>query len=70
VELRISPRAVSAVALDSGEVAARHERTFARHVTVTALEHARLLREQREARTREPDVEVRALEWYDRLIPA
>ena len=70
VELRISPTEVSAVALDSGEVAARHERTFARHVTLTALEHARLLREQREARQHEPEVEVRALARYDALIPA
>ncbi len=70
VELRVSPAEVAAIALDSGELACRHERTFARHVTVTALEHARLLRQQREARTREADVEVRPLERYDALIPA
>lgn len=70
VELRVSQSEVRAVTLDSGEVVAAHQRTFARHVTVTALEHARLLREQREARQREPEVERRALARYDALIPA
>lgn len=70
VELRVSPTEVRAVALDSGELACAHERTFARHVTVTALEHARLLREQRAARRREVAVERRPLERYDRVIPA
>jgi transposase len=70
VELRVGQTEVSAVALDTGELVARHERTFAKHVTVTALDHARLLREQRDARRRETDVEVRPLERYDRVIPA
>lgn len=68
VEVRVSQREVLAVALDSGELVAKHERLFARHRTFTALEHARALRERRGAR--EPDVEVRPLDRYDRLIPA
>jgi hypothetical protein len=70
VELRVSQSEVSAVALDSGELACRHERSFARHRTVTALEHARALREQREERQHGADVEVRPLARYDALIPA
>ena len=70
VELRVSQREVRATALDTGEVVAAHDRVFARHVTVTALEHARTLREQREARRHEVSVEVRPLERYDRVIPA
>ncbi len=70
VELRVSPAEVSAVALDTGELVARHDRTFAKYVTVTALEHKRALEEQREARRREIVVEKRPLERYDRVIPA
>jgi hypothetical protein len=70
VELRVSPAEVSAVALDTGELVARHERTFAKYVTVTALEHKRALEAQREARRREVVVERRPLERYDRVIPA
>lgn len=70
VELRVSQRELTATALDSGELVARHARTFARHVTVTALEHKRALEQQREARRREVVVERRPLERYDRVIPA
>jgi transposase len=70
VEMRVSQAEVSAVALDSGEVVARHERTFAKYVTVTALEHKRELERQREERRREIVVETRPLERYDRVIPA
>ena len=70
VELRVSQSEVSAVALDGGELACRHERTFAKYVTVTALEHKRALEEQRETRRREVVVERRPLERYDRVIPA
>ncbi len=52
VELRISQREVLAVALETGELACRHARSFARHRTITALEHARALRELRGARCR------------------
>jgi transposase len=69
VELRISRREVLAVALDSGELACRHVRSFARHRTITALEHARALRELRGAPP-EPEVEQRPLSRYDELIPA
>ena len=43
VEVRVSQREITAVALDSGELACRHERSFAKHRTITALEHARAL---------------------------
>jgi transposase len=69
VELRVSQREVLAVALDTGELACRHRRSFARHRTITALEHARALRELRGAPP-EPEVETRPLERYDQLIPA
>ena len=69
VELRISQRELLAVALDRGELACRHRRSFARHRTITALEHARALRELRGAPA-EPEVEQRPLARYDALIPA
>jgi transposase len=69
VELRVSQREILAVALDTGELAARHARSFARHRTITALEHARALRELRGAPP-EPEVEQRPLARYDALIPA
>ena len=69
VEARVSEREVIAVALDSGELACRHARSFARHRTITALEHARALRELRGAPP-EPEVEQRPLQLYDALIPA
>jgi hypothetical protein len=47
VEVRVSQREIVAVALDSGEQACRHERVFAKNKTITALEHARTLRERR-----------------------
>ena len=69
VEVRVTEREVLAVALDSGELACRHERSFARHRTITALEHARALRERRgPIDDGEPAVEIRPLERYDALI--
>jgi transposase len=68
VEARITEREVLAVALDSGELACRHPRSFARHRTITALEHARALRDQRAERRAEPIVERRPLARYDALI--
>ena len=47
VEVRVTQREIIAVALDTGELACRHERCFAKNRTVTALEHARALRERR-----------------------
>ncbi len=69
VELRISQRELLAVAFDTGELACRHRRSFARHRTITALAHARALRELRGAPA-EPEVEQRPLARYDALIPA
>jgi hypothetical protein len=69
VELRVSQREVLAVCLDTGELAGRHRRSFARHRTITALEHARALRELR-GQPSEPEVELRPLARYDALIPA
>jgi hypothetical protein len=69
VELRVSQREVLAGALDTGELACRHARSFARHRTITALAHARALRELRGAPP-EPEVELRSLARYDALIPA
>jgi Mu transposase-like protein len=70
VEVRVTDRAVTAIALDTGELACRHTRSFARHRTITALQHARALKEQRrERRGRvEPEVQVRSLAVYDQLI--
>jgi hypothetical protein len=69
VEVRVSQREITAVALDSGELAARHERVFAKNKTITALEHARTLR-QRHAKpgVDELVVEQRPLSVYDQLI--
>ena len=67
VEVRVDQRTVTAVALDTGEVACRHARVFARHRTITALEHALALRAGRGVRAQTP-VEVRPLARYDQLI--
>jgi transposase len=69
VEARVTDREILAVALDTGELVCRHPRSFARHRTITALEHARTLKHQRaERRAPEPAVEVRSLAAYDALI--
>jgi transposase len=68
VEVRVSQREITAIALDSGEVACRHERSFAKHRTITALEHARALRSPRREASAGLEVEVRPLAAYDRLI--
>jgi transposase len=74
VEIRVTDREITAVALDTGELGCRHQRSFAKHRTITALEHARTLKSQREQRRGrdqpggEPDVEVRSLAVYDQLI--
>ena len=67
VEVRVDQQQVTAVALDTGELACRHQRSYARHRTITALEHARELRELRGAPA-EPVVETRSLAAYDALI--
>jgi transposase len=73
VEARVTDREVRAVTLDSGELACRHQRSHARHQTITALEHARTLKTQRDLRRGRdqgsgPEVEVRSLAVYDHLI--
>jgi hypothetical protein len=68
VEARVTDREVLAVALDSGEIACRHPRSFAKHRTITALEHARALKAARGPDDVEPVVEIRPLTRYDALI--
>jgi hypothetical protein len=69
VEVRVSQREIMAVALDAGELACRHERVFAKNRTITALEHARALRERRGVPSGdELIVERRPLSVYDQLI--
>lgn len=72
VEVRISQSKISAVALDSGELAASHRRSFAKHLTFTDPAHQALLDQLRGDRRRGPEVEVqqRPLARYDALIPA
>jgi hypothetical protein len=69
VEVIVDQQQVTAVALDTGEVACRHRRVFARHRTLTALEHARALRAGRhDRRDSGEQVQVRPLDVYDQLI--
>jgi hypothetical protein len=73
VEVRASQDRITAVALDTGELACRHRRVFAGGLTFTDPAHQRALEELRGERRRrrsEPDVEIRPLERYDTLIPA
>jgi len=72
VEARISQTEVTAVVLDSGELACRHRRTFAGGLTITDPRHQTELERQRARRRQrhEVDVEIRPLARYDQLIPA
>jgi hypothetical protein len=70
VEVCVDQQHVTAVALDTGELACRHPRCFARHRTITALEHARALRSARRGARAEIEVQTRPLAHYDALIPA
>jgi transposase len=74
VELRVSDRELTAVALDTGELAARHRRSFATHRTITELAHARTLKARRLKAGDRPatvdaavEVQVRSLDVYDAL---
>ncbi len=69
VEARVSQQRLSATVLDTGELAASHDRSFAKHRTITALEHARALKALRVQRAG-PEIEVqqRSLDVYDALI--
>jgi hypothetical protein len=72
VEVRVSRSEITAVALDTGELACRHRRRFARYLTFTDPVHQRALDELRGERShgRDVEVELRALARYDALIPA
>jgi transposase len=71
VDVRISQTELTAVGLDTGELAARHARAFAGGLCFTDPAHQRALDELRGERRRpEPDVELRPLARYDQLIPA
>ncbi len=67
VEVIADQRTITAVTLDTGELVCRHARVFARHRTITALEHARALKAGRAVAAETP-VEVRPLARYDALI--
>ena len=69
VEARVSQQRLSATVLDTGELAADHDRSFAKHRTITALGHARALKALRVQRVG-PEIEVqqRSLDVYDALI--
>jgi transposase len=72
VEVRVCQREITALALDTGELACRHRRVFAGGLTLTDPAHQgelERLRGQRR-RAREPEVELRPLARYDQLIPA
>jgi transposase len=72
VEVRVSQEFITAVVLDTGELACRHRRSYAGGLTFTdpahqtELERLRARRRQRD----EVDVEIRPLSRYDALIPA
>ena len=75
VEVRVSQREVIAVALDTGELAARHRRVFADGQELTDPVHQQTLEQLRLARYRgKPavgeDVELRDLAVYDHLAEA
>jgi hypothetical protein len=71
VELRVSQTQVTAVVLDTGELACRHRRVFAGGLTITDPEHQRALERLRGRRLgRDVEVETRPLARYDQLIPA
>jgi transposase len=72
VEVRVSQAEVSAVVLDSGELACRHRRSFAGGLTLTDPSHQTQLERLRAARRLrdQVEVEIRPLARYDALIPA
>jgi len=72
VEVCVSQREITVVALDTGELAGRHRRRFARHLTFTDPAHQTQLDRLRGERRhgRDVDVETRPLARYDALIPA
>ena len=72
VEVRVSQREVTAIVLDTGELACQHRRVFAGGLTITDPAHQTELERQRARRRQrhEVEVEIRPLSRYDQLIPA
>jgi hypothetical protein len=72
IAVRAGQSEISALALDTGELACRHPRVFAGGLCFTDPAHQRALDELRgeRRRPRERDVERRSLARYDQLIPA
>ncbi|MDA8067000.1 MAG: IS21 family transposase, partial [Actinomycetota bacterium] len=71
VEVRVSQTLVTAVVLDTGELAARHQRVFAGHQTIIDPKHQtelERLRQRRRDRKQDVVVEQRPLSVYDQLI--
>lgn len=72
VEVRVCQREITAVVLDTGELACRHRRSFAGGLTLTDPAHQTeldRLRARRRLRD-EVEVEIRPLARYDAVIPA
>jgi hypothetical protein len=72
VEVRVSQELITAVVLDTGELACSHRRSFAGGLTFTDPAHQtelERLRSRRRLRD-EVEVEIRPLARYDQLIPA
>ncbi len=76
VEVRATQAEITAIGLDSGQIACRHTRHFAKGLTFTDPDHQRALdemrfeRKDRPARPSQPEVEIRPLARYDQLIGA
>jgi transposase len=72
VEVRASQTEITAVVLDTGELAARHRRVFAGGLTFVDPAHQTQLERRRDERRQrhQVDVEIRPLSRYDDLIPA
>lgn len=70
VEVCVCQREVTAVALDTGEVACRHRRVFAGGRVLTDPAHQSELERLRGKRRHPVEVETRSLARYDALIPA
>jgi transposase len=72
VEVRVGQRKVTAIALETAEVVASHQRSFAKRRTFTDPDHQALLDVLRGRRRERVDVKVaeRPLARYDALIPS
>lgn len=70
VEVRVSQREITAIVLDTGELAAQHSRIFAGFQTIVDAAHQSQLELQRQRRRQrhQVDVEQRPLSVYDALI--